>query len=241
MPGRRLAGRIEEDGERDGRRDRGAPGMEPVGESRDPGRAAAKAAGWRAAGVRVHRARGESLPHGFDGGLEIEDDSSAAPPRGPDALGEGAEDGGVGGVDPAAVGVGEHRPDRGAEPGVGEARGGHPRVASTVSGQTARMGSIAWRRRSATVPLAASVAAGTVSHQMRRRGRRRGRVYHALPWGAPRRYAAGMKILYGVVGEGMGHAMRSRVVLEHLVGQGHEMRSWPRVGRPIFSPSTSRG
>ncbi len=32
-----------------------------------------------------------------------------------------------------------------------------------------------------------------------------------------------MKILYGVVGEGMGHAMRSRVVLEHLLGQGHEV------------------
>jgi uncharacterized protein (TIGR00661 family) len=30
-----------------------------------------------------------------------------------------------------------------------------------------------------------------------------------------------MKILYGVVGEGMGHAMRSRVVLEHLLGAGH--------------------
>jgi uncharacterized protein (TIGR00661 family) len=32
-----------------------------------------------------------------------------------------------------------------------------------------------------------------------------------------------MKILYGVVGEGMGHAMRSRVVLEHLFAQGHEV------------------
>jgi uncharacterized protein (TIGR00661 family) len=32
-----------------------------------------------------------------------------------------------------------------------------------------------------------------------------------------------MKILYGVVGEGMGHAMRSRVVLEHLVAEGHEL------------------
>jgi uncharacterized protein (TIGR00661 family) len=32
-----------------------------------------------------------------------------------------------------------------------------------------------------------------------------------------------MKILYGVVGEGMGHAMRSRVVLSHLVAQGHEI------------------
>ncbi len=32
-----------------------------------------------------------------------------------------------------------------------------------------------------------------------------------------------MKILYGVVGEGMGHAMRSRVVLEHLVAQDHHL------------------
>jgi uncharacterized protein (TIGR00661 family) len=32
-----------------------------------------------------------------------------------------------------------------------------------------------------------------------------------------------LKILYGVVGEGMGHAMRSRVVLERLIGQGHEI------------------
>ncbi|MDQ3036916.1 MAG: teichoic acid biosynthesis protein [Myxococcota bacterium] len=32
-----------------------------------------------------------------------------------------------------------------------------------------------------------------------------------------------MRILYGVVGEGMGHAMRSRVVLDHLVSQGHEL------------------
>jgi uncharacterized protein (TIGR00661 family) len=33
-----------------------------------------------------------------------------------------------------------------------------------------------------------------------------------------------MKILYGVVGEGMGHAMRSRVVLEHLVQSGHDVQ-----------------
>ncbi len=32
-----------------------------------------------------------------------------------------------------------------------------------------------------------------------------------------------MKVLYGVVGEGMGHAMRSRVVLDHLLEQGHEI------------------
>lgn len=33
-----------------------------------------------------------------------------------------------------------------------------------------------------------------------------------------------MKILYGVVGEGMGHATRSAVVLTHLVKAGHEIR-----------------
>jgi uncharacterized protein (TIGR00661 family) len=32
-----------------------------------------------------------------------------------------------------------------------------------------------------------------------------------------------MRVLYGVVGEGMGHAMRSRVVLEHLVAHGHHV------------------
>ncbi len=30
-----------------------------------------------------------------------------------------------------------------------------------------------------------------------------------------------MKVLYGVTGEGLGHAMRSRVVLEHLITNGH--------------------
>ncbi|HEX6764131.1 MAG TPA: glycosyltransferase family protein [Polyangiaceae bacterium] len=33
-----------------------------------------------------------------------------------------------------------------------------------------------------------------------------------------------MRILYGVVGEGMGHATRSRVVIEHLLEKGHELR-----------------
>jgi uncharacterized protein (TIGR00661 family) len=32
-----------------------------------------------------------------------------------------------------------------------------------------------------------------------------------------------MKLLYGVTGEGMGHAIRSRVVLDHLVGEGHRV------------------
>jgi uncharacterized protein (TIGR00661 family) len=33
-----------------------------------------------------------------------------------------------------------------------------------------------------------------------------------------------MRILYGVVGEGMGHATRSKVVCEHLVEAGHEVK-----------------
>jgi uncharacterized protein (TIGR00661 family) len=33
-----------------------------------------------------------------------------------------------------------------------------------------------------------------------------------------------MRILYGVVGEGMGHATRSKVVCEHLVERGHEVK-----------------
>jgi uncharacterized protein (TIGR00661 family) len=33
-----------------------------------------------------------------------------------------------------------------------------------------------------------------------------------------------LRVLYGVVGEGMGHAMRSAVLLEHLTAQGHEMQ-----------------
>jgi uncharacterized protein (TIGR00661 family) len=33
-----------------------------------------------------------------------------------------------------------------------------------------------------------------------------------------------MRILYGVVGEGMGHAMRSAVVLEHFAAKGHDVR-----------------
>src|SRR5262249_30368818 len=58
-----------------------------------------------------------------------------------------------------------------------------------------------------------SSRSGRVSHQTRLRLR---------PRAAPL-VSRLMKILYGVVGEGMGHAMRSRVVLEHLVAQGHEL------------------
>lgn len=43
-----------------------------------------------------------------------------------------------------------------------------------------------------------------------------------------------MKILYGVVGEGMGHATRSRVVLEHLRRRGHEVRIVASHGAATF-------
>ncbi len=46
-----------------------------------------------------------------------------------------------------------------------------------------------------------------------------------------------MRILYGVVGEGMGHATRSRVVIEHLLAAGHHVgvvasdRAFPFLAR----------
>jgi uncharacterized protein (TIGR00661 family) len=46
-----------------------------------------------------------------------------------------------------------------------------------------------------------------------------------------------MKLLYGVVGEGMGHATRSRVVIDHLLTAGHEVhvvvsgRAWAFLHR----------
>ena len=33
-----------------------------------------------------------------------------------------------------------------------------------------------------------------------------------------------MKILYGVPGEGLGHATRSQVIIHHLIQQGHEVQ-----------------
>ena len=33
-----------------------------------------------------------------------------------------------------------------------------------------------------------------------------------------------MRVLYGAVGEGLGHATRSRGVAEHLLVQGHEVK-----------------
>src|SRR5437773_1534481 len=33
-----------------------------------------------------------------------------------------------------------------------------------------------------------------------------------------------MKLLYGVTGEGMGHATRSKVVIEHLRQRGHQVK-----------------
>ena len=49
-----------------------------------------------------------------------------------------------------------------------------------------------------------------------------------------------MKILYGVVGEGMGHAMRSRVILEHLLAHDHEVEIMRRGAPSTSSRSDSR-
>ena len=43
-----------------------------------------------------------------------------------------------------------------------------------------------------------------------------------------------MRILYGVTGEGMGHATRSKVVCEHLVARGHEVKIVGQRARPCL-------
>lgn len=50
-----------------------------------------------------------------------------------------------------------------------------------------------------------------------------------------------MKILYGVVGEGMGHAVRSRVVIEHLLRRGHEVEVMASGRAADFLASRFRG
>jgi len=50
-----------------------------------------------------------------------------------------------------------------------------------------------------------------------------------------------VKILYGVVGEGMGHATRSRVVIEHLLSCGHTVRVVVSGRAHDFLRSTFRG
>lgn len=50
-----------------------------------------------------------------------------------------------------------------------------------------------------------------------------------------------MKILYGVVGESMGHATRSQVVLDELCRQGHEITILVAKPRPVTSCANSCG
>src|SRR5690242_19362584 len=51
-----------------------------------------------------------------------------------------------------------------------------------------------------------------------------------------------MRILYGVTGEGMGHAMRSRVMAEHLRAHGYLARWFPDVQRiPGFAMTYQGG
>jgi uncharacterized protein (TIGR00661 family) len=50
-----------------------------------------------------------------------------------------------------------------------------------------------------------------------------------------------VKILYGVVGEGMGHAMRSRVALEYLLSRGHEIEIMASSRAADFLAARFRG
>ena len=50
-----------------------------------------------------------------------------------------------------------------------------------------------------------------------------------------------MRILYGVAGEGLGHAMRSRVVAEHLRSRGHEVKLVSSGQRVRISRAFVRG
>jgi hypothetical protein len=81
--------------------------------------------------------------------------------------------------------------------------------AGSSGGRTASASATPRARRAASSAGRATSSYGSVSHHTRRR--------------TPRILSSPMRILYGVVGEGMGHAMRSRVVLEHLVAAGHEV------------------
>src|SRR5262249_41441882 len=78
-------------------------------------------------------------------------------------------------------------------------------------------------RPPATAPFARRARRGSARSRARRAGPARCRSGAATPLAAVRLYSEAMRILYRVVGEGMGHAMRSRVVLEHLFSQGHQV------------------
>ena len=124
---------------------------------------------------------------------------------------------------PAAVGVLEHRPYARADSPVGARR---QQIA-----EPRRRG----RAHSDQEPEAAAPAENRApaSTAPPRRG-----PPHSRAGGVG---LAPMKILYGVVGEGMGHAMRSRVVLEHLVAQGHEVEIMASGARGRLPREALRG
>jgi uncharacterized protein (TIGR00661 family) len=80
------------------------------------------------------------------------------------------------------------------------------KVAVAAAGDVKRMSA-----RTGPGPLAANQRLAAATDRAEE-GRHGGRVH-----------SIAMKILYGVVGEGMGHAVRSRVAIEHLLAGGHEV------------------
>ena len=142
------------------------------------------------------------------------------------------------GARPATVRVGEHRPDRGADSRHRRGRRGARASPASVTGP----------HRDEDVEAVPAERPSTAAPE---RGPRdllapdRRRIIGVLAYHRWRPLGNGlssapMKILYGVVGEGMGHAMRSRVILEHLRRAGARRRDHgvgPRRRLPRASAS----
>src|SRR5690606_15289214 len=78
------------------------------------------------------------------------------------------------------------------------------------------------QRGSARSKCVADASPAHPASRLKLRPRQRYKSLQKQPWYSGS--GAAMKILYGVVGEGMGHAIRSGVVLEWLLEQGHQVQ-----------------
>ncbi len=125
-------------------------------------------------------------------------------------------------MNPASVAIVNHRPKRGGDASVGE-NGDRARERVDVA-RTNRK-----RNFETVVPKKRAYLTGRHCRMGQRLGPNSPAHLETLDGFSGARgcvlpiASQAMRILYGVVGEGMGHAMRSRVLLEHLVAQGHEV------------------
>src|SRR5690349_17272097 len=99
------------------------------------------------------------------------------------------------------------------------------RALAKVQGRRPRSGPAQRRRRFPQAARAARQEANRSDElrafQATKARARRTEASRTRHGGARAATVTAMKVLYGVTGEGMGHAMRSRVVLEHLIAKGH--------------------